>query len=177
MQVTINIPDVVKCDIRGLEMPVDYTKATDLSGLVLKTFLYGHRMYNDKAPQGAKRPEGSKDDPAVKAFFKQCLENAEAIRDDYLAGKLERERAERGESADPVGVEARAIARAKLKGMDDQKRKALLTQVMTKYNEDEKAARIRIVDAIAAKPDVRAQAQANVAARADLDIDLDDIAA
>lgn len=161
MQVTINVPDTMTVSVRGRDVVIDYAKAKDAVGFAQRIWAYGHRKFNDASPMGLKAPVG--DDAKMEAFKDDCAKNAAAMVEAWLAGEFEAERGGGGRESDPIGKRARAIA--------VQLVEAKLGKLAKDASDDDKAARAKKINEVAANDKVRAKAKAQLdeeAAFADL---------
>jgi hypothetical protein len=106
MRTFIEHDSVMEVEVRGIKLPVDFGKATDVEGFVRRCFEYGlGRKFNDAAARGldkapAKSSFRTEEEftAAYASFANSCAANAEAMIKDWLAGKFEAERAARAES-------------------------------------------------------------------------------
>ncbi len=159
-QITIELPQILTFKVRGHEVKMDLDDASDLPGIAKRLALYGLRKFNDASPMGETAPNGGTDEPKA-AFALPCASNAREMVKDWLAGDFETERSGGGRTANPVAVEARAIAIAYFTTKFGRKPEP--------KNDDDKATLAKII----AHPTIVAKAEKAVAERAvEIDIDL-----
>lgn len=146
---TIELPTVLKAEVRGHEVSLDLARADEAvaNEIVRRLALYGMRKFNDAATRGEVAPTGNED--KMRAFKARCADNAQAMIADWLAGDFTKER-----DVDPVAKRAREIA----VGLVEAKYGKLGKDA----SEAEKAERRAIVGKAAAHDKVRAQAQADL---------------
>ncbi len=146
--------------VRGHEVLMDLATAKDADQIIKRLALYGLRKFNDASPMGATAPNNGTDEQKA-AFALECASNAREMVKDWLAGEFETERSGGGRTANPVAVEARAIAIAYFTTKFGRKPEP--------KNDDDKATLAKII----AHPTIVAKAEKAVAERAvEIDIDL-----
>jgi hypothetical protein len=159
LTITIGLPEVMTCKVRGHEVKLDLASANGETqrAIAERLVAYGMRKFNDASPMGETAPT---DEAGKVRFAQDCANNAREMIKDWLAGNFETERSGGRAALDPVQKRIRELA------------EAIATHKLGKPGKD--AAKIAEWKVMARgymeSPKVKAQAEKDVAALADFDL-------